>query len=70
MFVLDLGGGAVASSVPAFLQVGDWTYPLIPSHSPVFRSTEGIYMFPDLTATVPGMDVEVMENVIFEELKN
>ncbi len=41
----------VAAAVPAFLQVGDWTYPLIPHHSPLFRSTEGIYIFPDLSTT-------------------
>ncbi|XP_021960959.1 spartin isoform X2 [Folsomia candida] len=47
---LEGAGGVVASSVPAFLQVGDWTYPLVPQHSPLFRSTEGIYIFPDLSS--------------------
>jgi spartin len=35
---------------PAFLQVGDWTYPLIPGQSPIYHSQDGSYVFPDLRA--------------------
>ena len=33
---------------PAFLEVGQWTYPLVRGRSPVMRSNYGGYMFPDL----------------------
>jgi len=33
---------------PAFLEVGQWTYPLVRGRSPVMRSSYGGYMFPDL----------------------
>ena len=32
----------------AFLQVGTWVYPLIKGKSPILKSNEGAYMFPDL----------------------
>ena len=44
---------------PAFMQVGDWLYPLVPGESPALRSREGAYMFPDLTGA-PGSSVGVM----------
>ena len=34
---------------PAFIQVGDWYYPLIPGASPVLHTTYGAYLFPDLS---------------------
>ena len=37
-----------AGSPAAFLQCGDWTYPLVPGCSPVLHSNFGPYMFPDL----------------------
>jgi len=33
---------------PAFIEVGQWTYPLVRGRSPVMRSSYGGYMFPDL----------------------
>ena len=42
---------------PAFVQVGDWTYPLVPGRSPVLKCTNGAYVFPDVadtTASRPG----------------
>lgn len=39
---------------PAFLQVGDWIYPLLPGQSPVLQSNWGSYIFPDVTSSVPG----------------
>lgn len=40
-------------NIPAFLQVGDWTYPLV-ARSPVLLTTDGLYVFPDPNAKVPG----------------
>lgn len=37
------------SSAPAFLQVGDWVYPLVPNRSPVLHSAYDAYIFPDPT---------------------
>ncbi|KAG9491948.1 hypothetical protein GDO78_000450 [Eleutherodactylus coqui] len=45
---------------PAFLQVCDWLYPLMSTQSPVLRSNNGVYMFPDLMAQVPGSYVGVV----------
>ena len=38
----------------AFLKVGDWVYPLLKGKSPILKSTEGAYMFPDLDENVEG----------------
>ena len=40
--------------LPAFLQVGDWIYPLLPDQSPVLRTQWGSYIFPDVSSSVPG----------------
>ena len=40
---------------PAFLQVGNWVYPLLPGQSPVLQSNWGSYIFPDVSSSVPGM---------------
>ncbi|KAM3933039.1 spartin isoform 1-T1 [Leptodactylus fuscus] len=45
---------------PAFLQVCDWLYPLMCTQSPVLRSNNGVYMFPDLMSQVPGSYVGVV----------
>lgn len=45
---------------PAFLQVCDWLYPLMCNQSPVLRSNNGVYMFPDLMSQVPGSYVGVV----------
>ncbi|XP_028818525.1 spartin b isoform X2 [Denticeps clupeoides] len=45
---------------PAFLQVCDWLYPLMSSHSPVLLCNTGVFMFPDLMAPVPGSYVGVV----------
>ncbi|XP_037087529.1 spartin-like [Pollicipes pollicipes] len=52
------GAAAPAGSPQAFLQVGDWTYPLIPGCSPVLHSNFGPYMFPDLER--PGCHVALL----------
>ncbi|XP_073518656.1 spartin-like [Phyllobates terribilis] len=45
---------------PAFLQVCDWLYPLMSNQSPVLRSNNGVYMFPDLMSQLPGSYVGVV----------
>ena len=46
---------------PAFLQCGDYVYPLIPGHSPILRSTNKAYLFPDVTDSNGG-NVGIMVN--------
>ncbi|XP_052251062.1 spartin-like [Dreissena polymorpha] len=50
--------GASSTIQPsAFLQVGEWFYPLQPGSSPAMRTNYGAYVFPDLQSTVPGAAV-------------
>ncbi|KAL8576339.1 hypothetical protein ACOMHN_048906 [Nucella lapillus] len=44
-------------SPPAFIQVGDWFYPLIPGASPVLHATCGAYLFPDLSPEGAGASI-------------
>ncbi|XP_052794944.1 spartin-like [Mya arenaria] len=44
----------------AFLQVGDWVYPLQPCASTAMRTQYGAYIFPDVQATVLGAAVGLM----------
>ena len=46
-------GDGVASG---FLQVGEWSYPLVKATSPVLHSFYGAYMFPDPSNSIPGED--------------
>ena len=39
---------------PAFLQVGDWIFPLLPGISPALHANCGAYMFPNFMAENPG----------------
>lgn len=39
--------GSNTATPPAFLKVGDWTYPLVPGCSPVLHANWGSYVFPD-----------------------
>lgn len=41
---------------PAFLKVGDWTYPLVPGCSPALQADWGAYVFPDTTRE-PGKGI-------------
>lgn len=55
---LDKGAcQATADSPPAFLQVGDWIYPLMPSISPALHADWGAYIFPDVTAKEAGITI-------------
>lgn len=40
---------------PAFLQVGDWMYPLVPDASPALHTSYGGYVFPDPNGSQPGI---------------
>ena len=54
----QLGESASATNCEtqlAFLQVGEWIYPLLPGQSPVLQSNWGSYIFPDVTSSVPGI---------------
>lgn len=52
----DNRGGA-----PAFLEVGEWTYPLVKGSSPALRSEfNNCYMFPDLDTGIEGGAVGVL----------
>jgi len=39
---------------PAFLQIGNWIYPLLSGQSPVLKSNWGSYIFPDTSSSIPG----------------
>ena len=39
---------------PAFLSIGDWTYPLLPGRSPVLHADSGAYIFPDVNSPEEG----------------
>ncbi|XP_068216967.1 spartin isoform X2 [Palaemon carinicauda] len=60
LFPENIGGVATPDGARGFLQVGEWSYPLIPSRSPVLHSFYGAYMFPDVTNNVPGSSVGVI----------
>lgn len=51
------GAGANARG---FLQVGEWSYPLVPAQSPVLHSFYGAYMFPNFSSSVAGSSVGVI----------
>jgi spartin len=54
---------------PAFLQCGDFVYPLIPGQSPVLRSSYKAYMFPDVESDNGNVGIFFNE-LPKEELKN
>ena len=33
---------------PAFIQCGEWVFPLVPGKSPVLKAADTTYMFPEL----------------------
>ena len=43
-----------ADNSTSFLKVGDWVYPLVKGKSPILKSNEGAYLFPDLDENVEG----------------
>ena len=49
------GASNLTERPPAFLKVGDWTYPLVPGCSPALHASWGAYVFPDVSASdIPG----------------
>ncbi|KAF6084929.1 spartin [Phyllostomus discolor] len=57
---LDSSLDTVLNRPPAFLQVCDWLYPLVPDRSPVLKCTAGAYMFPDTMLQAAGCFVGVV----------
>ena len=53
-FLSDVQENANGEQDPAFLQVGTWVYPLVKGKSPVLKSRESAYMFPDLDDSLVG----------------
>ena len=53
-FFTDIQETTTGDKDPAFLQVGTWVYPLVKGKSPVLKSKEGAYMFPDLDESLVG----------------
>jgi len=60
VYVFNEQAAALSSPAPAFLQVGEWVYPLLPGRSPVLRSDYGAYMFPDVNTEQQGCSVGLM----------
>ncbi|XP_041358797.1 spartin-like isoform X2 [Gigantopelta aegis] len=50
-------GATAEQQPPAFMQVNDWVYPLIPDTSPALHTSYGAYMFPDTASQAPGAAV-------------
>ncbi|XP_042859722.1 spartin-like isoform X2 [Penaeus japonicus] len=59
-FPEPIGHSTGPNAARGFLQVGEWSYPLIPARSPVLHSFYGAYMFPDVTNSVPGSSVGII----------
>jgi hypothetical protein len=59
---------------PAFIEVGEWTYPLVWGKSPILKAHYGGYMFPDLEGDITGGAVgiiipdDITETEIFDSL--
>ena len=53
-FLSDAQENTTGEPDPAFLQVGTWVYPLVKGKSPVLKSKESAYMFPDLDDSLVG----------------
>lgn len=66
------GEASNSQQPPAFLQVHDWYYPLVPGTSPALRATNGAYIFPDLASQQQGGAVGLMlpQNISGEERQN
>ncbi|XP_077984237.1 spartin-like isoform X2 [Glandiceps talaboti] len=52
--------GRDSNKPPAFIQVSDWVYPLLPRQSPALKSLEGAYLFPDINTPEKGSYVGVI----------
>lgn len=59
-FIEEESGASNIEKPKAFLQVGDWLYPLQPGTSPALQSNYGAYLFPDLSSPTPGSAVGLM----------
>ncbi|XP_053389247.1 spartin-like [Mercenaria mercenaria] len=77
-FIEQEEGASNSTRPTAFLQVGDWLYPLQPGASPALQSNYGAYLFPDVSSPTPGSAVGLMvpdtlapaDRELFEEFLN
>ena len=67
-------GASNAQTPPAFLSVGNWTYPLLPGRSPALHANTGAYIFPDVNSPEEGRleicihhvtNISFIENAIY-----
>ncbi|CAG7725750.1 unnamed protein product [Allacma fusca] len=61
------GAVTTMADFPAFIQCGDWIYPLVKNQSPVYKSSDGTYLFPDLTSPIPGASVGLILPLSYSE---
>ena len=64
-FFTDIQETTTGDKDPAFLQVGTWVYPLVKGKSPVLKSKEGAYMFPDLDESLVGKFIQKIHSLQF-----
>ena len=43
-----LKSSSLLGNPPAFIQCGEWVFPLVPGKSPVLKAADATYMFPEL----------------------
>ncbi|XP_074651385.1 spartin-like isoform X2 [Tubulanus polymorphus] len=69
IFQFSKDATSTSNRPPAFLQVGDWTYPFLAGTSPSLLTNIGAYVFPDPLAEVEGSAVGVIlpESVTAEQ---
>ena len=53
---------------PAFIEVGEWVYPLVPGNSPVLHCTNGAYIFPNITTSQSTSNIESVGLVLSSNL--
>lgn len=44
----------------AFLQIGDWVYPLVAGVSPCYRTDYGAFILPDVYSPEPGYSIGII----------
>lgn len=67
--------GSPGSAPRAFLQIGDWIYPLVPGVSPCYRTNYGAFIFPNLNSDIPDATVAFMlsedaDSEVYDLLEN
>ncbi|XP_066999747.1 protein spartin [Anabrus simplex] len=60
LYIVQLEDEGEGDKPRAYLQVGNWIYPLVPGVSPCFRSQYGAFILPDVHSTVEGSAVGII----------